>query len=171
MRRKAELDGLEARKQLFDEELKERSVILRYLGMDEEKRFDTEAILRESGRRLRETAELKRKLEKEEDTRSRVNTDSSPREKYWSFRRSWKKNLPGLACILCMEWSGSERTGAQRRKSGACPQKSISSVCADSLRREADILAGQKGAVFTSFPVPVVVREDLEESGRLWKLH
>ena len=33
-------------------------------------------------------------------------------------------------------------------------------------RREADILAGQKGAVFTSFPVPVGVREDLEESGR-----
>ena len=125
VRRKAELDGLEARKKLFDEELKERSVILRYLGMDEEKRFDTEAILRESGRRLRETAELKRKLEKEEDALQK------------EYRQLTQGKVLELPAELEKEFAGlglAQKERAHREgKSGACPQKSIPSVCADSL--------------------------------------
>ena len=166
VRRKAELDGLEARKQLFDEELKERSVILRYLGMDEEKRFDTEAILRESGRRLRETAELKRKLEKEEDALQKEYRQLT-QGKVLELPAELEKEFAGLGLHLVygMEWlrkNGRAEKENQElvRRNPFLPYALILS------RREADILAGQKGAVFTSFPVPVVVREDLEESGR-----
>lgn len=134
--------------------------------MEEEKRFDTEAILRESGRRLRETAELKRQLEKEEDGLQKEYRQLT-QGKCWSFLRNLKRNSPALVCTWCTGWSGSERTALQRRRTGSwsaeirfCPYALILP------RREVEMLSGQNGAVFTSSPVPVVAREDLERDGR-----
>lgn len=166
VRRQAELDGLKAQKKLLDEELKERSIILRYLDMEEEKRFDTEAILRESGRRLRETAELKRQLEKEEDGLQKEYRQLT-QGKVLELSPELEKEFAGLGLhmVYGMEWlrkNGFTETENRElvRRNPFLPYALILP------RREVEMLSGQNGAVFTSSPVPVVAREDLERDGR-----
>lgn len=53
--------------QSYEEELAVRAAILKYLEMGEEERFHTDRILQVSDRKLREIADLRRNLEKEED--------------------------------------------------------------------------------------------------------
>ena len=52
-------------------ELEDRKAVLKYLDMEERYLLDRERIFDVSGRKLRELEELRRNLEKEEDTLKR----------------------------------------------------------------------------------------------------
>ena len=65
--KKTETENQEHTYQLYQNELEIRKNILKYLDMEERHLLDTDRILENSARKLRELEELRRNLEKEED--------------------------------------------------------------------------------------------------------
>lgn len=66
--KKIKIQKQTGRYQTYEKELEDRKAVLKYLDMEERYLLDRERILDVSGRKLRELEELRRNLEKEEDT-------------------------------------------------------------------------------------------------------
>lgn len=148
---------------VYEEELSVRSAILKYLELGEEDLFDTEKILRVSERKLQEIAELRRVLEKEED---------SLQKEYQKLTQGKVLELPeelqqdladiGIHIVYGMEWL---------RKNGYSEKRNKEIVKNHPLLPYALILSGKEleklaqhtEGIYTSFPIPVIRRELLEE--------
>ena len=148
--------------QAYEEELKVRSVILKYLGLGEEERFDTERIVRTSDRKLSEIAELKRNLEKEED---------ELQKEYKKLTQGKTLELPGelereledigIHVTYGMEWLNKngypeEQNREIVRNHPFLPYGLILSG------KELEKLSRHAGDVYTSFPIPIIRREQLD---------
>ena len=66
VRKEAQREQQEAQKESYDRELRERRIVLQYLGLPEEACFQTEEILQASGRKLKELDGLLQNLRQEE---------------------------------------------------------------------------------------------------------
>ncbi len=172
-RRLKELYGLQIQKEMeakqaaqaqevFEAELAERKVILQYLDMEEAALFDTEEILKASGRKLKELDSVKRNLEREED---------QLRTEYRQLTEGRTLELPaaleaelldlGLPIVYGMEWL---------KKNGNTEEQNRELVHSHPFlpyaliftKKELKKLISHPGNVSTSFPVPILVREELE---------
>lgn len=147
----------------YEKELELRRVCLKYLDMDEKDLFNREKILSVSERKLQEIAILKRNLEREED---------ELQKEYLKLTRGTWLELPvklenelknmGIHLVYGMEWL---------QKNGFSPEKNREMIRRHPFLPYALILSGadleklssHAGNIYTSFPVPIVLREDLNK--------
>lgn len=147
----------------YEEELEVRAAILKYLDMAEEERFHTEKILKVSERKLREIAEMRRNLEKEEDVLQK---------EYQKLTKGKVLEMPeeleqefvnlGIHMVYGMEWL--KKNGYSEKKNREIVKNHPFLPYALILsERELDKLSQHTGDISTSFPIPIMKREQLEE--------
>ncbi|MCI8667414.1 MAG: hypothetical protein HFG82_12260 [Dorea sp.] len=159
---KLELRQQEDVRKKYEQELEARKVVQRYLNLEEAEPFDRQKILHRSERKLQEIGEIRRKLEKEEDVLQK---------EYQRLTQGKALELPeeiaqelenlGLHVVYGMEWLS---------KNGYCEEENLELVrCHPFLPyalilSEAELhkLSRNMGGIYTSFPIPIVVRERLE---------
>lgn len=153
-------------KRSYEEELSVRLSILKYLDLGEGERFDTDKILRASDRKLSEISHLKRVLEQEEDVLQR---------EYRKLTEGKILELPvqleqefdtlGIHIVYGMEWlKKNGHTGEQNRKIvEAHPFLPYALILS---RQELEKLSAHPGDTYTSVPIPIVKREELEQLQR-----
>lgn len=146
----------------YEQELEKRRVVLKYLGLSERSLFDTEKLLSELERKLLELSGILRSLEKEEDellkeceqlTTGRMM--ELPNELLEIF-----SDL-GIQVVYGMEWlkknGYSEEENCQLvEKNPFLPYALILS------KQELERISAYGRAVYTSFPIPIILREQLE---------
>ncbi len=153
----------------FEAELAERRVILHYYNIKEEDLFDTEKILSQAEQKLAETERMRRGLEKEWDEADK------------SYRRLAQGRVlelsdeflnllseAGIQFVYGMEWLGKNRYTAEKNRELVTrhPFLPYSLILS---RRELKRLSSLDERIYTSSPVPIIVREELEGGGRLQK--
>ena len=163
IRRRAKQEQQSRTRSLYEEELEARRVILKYLDLDEKELFDREKILHASGRKLAEIANLRRNLEKEED---------SLQKEYQQLTKGQVLELPqeleaelaglGIHVVYGMEWlkkNGYPEKENQElvRSHPFLPYGLILS------KQELEKLSRHTGNICTSFPIPIILREHLEK--------
>lgn len=164
LRGKMELEQEEGVRQEYEQELKARRVVLKYLNLEEAVIFDKGKILHASERKLLEIAGFRRNLEKEEDILQR---------EYQRLTQGRVLELPdelegelsdlGIHVVYGMEWLA---------KNGYSEQQNLELVrCHPFLpyalilsEAEVQKLSRNIDGIYTSFPIPIVVREMLEVS-------
>ena len=163
VRKEAQREQQEAQKESYDRELRERRVVLQYLGLPEETCFQTEEILQASGRKLKELDGLLQNLRQEEGRLKKEHRQLTE-GRTLELPEALESELAelGVPVVYGMEWL---------RKNGYTEEQNRRLVHSHPFlpyalmlsRKELDRLRKQKGKIFTSFPVPIVVREELEE--------
>ncbi|MDO4272900.1 MAG: hypothetical protein Q4D16_04450 [Eubacteriales bacterium] len=163
--KKAEQEKNRQLKEKYDGELEEREVVLRYLGLDKQDLFHNDIILQASEKKLLEIAGIRRSLEKEEDELqkeySRL-TQGRVLELPEEFE-SELENL-GIHVVFGMEWlnKNGNTPGENQKlvdKHPFLPYALILSA------KELEKLSLNISDVYTSFPIPIIVREQLEGAG------
>lgn len=160
-----EKNQLEGLRRKYDEELKARRAVLKYLNLDDKSLFDAEKILRTSESKLQEIAGMRRRLEKEEDALQKEYqrlTQGKVLELPGEFEEELERL--GIHVVYGMEWL---------QKNGYTEEKNLELVHQHPFLPYALILSGQemekleraKGGIYTSFPVPIVIRESLAGEG------
>ncbi|MFA9465068.1 MAG: hypothetical protein ACERKN_12360 [Velocimicrobium sp.] len=154
--RKEKQDSLKA-------ELTERSTILKYLELSEEKLFETEMIKDACQQKMRNTIETKRFYEKEYD---------SLEKEYHRLTQGMIIELPkdfkelleesGIQYIYGMEWLKKNQRSEQEnqklvKKHPFIPYSIILSG------NEVKKLQRLERTVYTSFPIPIIRREELDQ--------
>lgn len=161
--KKSETENQEHTYQLYQNELEIRKNILKYLDMEERYLLDTDRILENSGRKLRELEELRRNLEKEEDSLEKEYL-SLTSGKVLELPEELEKELDdlGIHTVYGMEWL--KKNGYSQKKNQMLVRKNPFLPYALILtRQEIEKLGRNDRNVCTSFPVPIVEREKIEE--------
>ena len=153
--KKRELERLE-------EELKERRIILRYLELPEEAGFDRERILAAIERKLKEIGLARRGFEKEVDELEREYrklVEGRILELPDGFEEMLEQS--GLRCVYGMEWLKKNGNSAEKNQELVRRQPFLPYSLILSQGELERLMKGQM-ELFTSFPVPIIKREDLE---------
>lgn len=149
----------------YEQELSERSVILRYFGMGQEDAFDTEKILSVVQRKLLDTDLVRQGLEKEADALEkeyRKMDQGQVLELSEEFRGLLEE--AGIHFVYGMEWLRKNQFSAQRNQRIVAEQPFLPYSLIMS-GEELERLAGLGEQVYTSSPVPILRREELEQPG------
>lgn len=161
IRENMNLEQLQNIQKKYEQELEVRRVILKYLNLEERDAFDTEKILHASERMLLEIAGKRRNLEKEEDALQKEYVRLT-QGKTLELPKELEEEFTGLGIpvIYGMEWlqkNGYTQKQNQKlvRENPFLPYALILS------RQELEKLKAQTGSIYTSFPVPIVVREEI----------
>lgn len=156
-------DAMKALKEL-DQELDARRIIMKYLEIPEKQLFDRTSILAVAERKLKEAELQKRRLQKEED---------ELQKEYVRLTQGKVLELPeefaellrelGLPCVFGMEYLNKNGNSVEQnqklvREHPFLPYALILS------RAELSRLSAHAGEIYTSFPIPVVLRESLDTS-------
>ncbi len=148
---------------VFDKELTERKLVLKYLDLGEEALFDSPMIQKASERKLQELESLRRNLEREED-QLKKEYEQLTEGKTLELPPALKSELSdlGLPIVYGMEWlkkNGNSEADNQElvRSHPFLPYALLLS------QKELDKLSAHAGEVCTSFPLPIIVREELKE--------
>lgn len=165
-RMEVELSQVKEQKAGFDKELEDRKVVLKYLDIEETKLFDLEYILHMSKRKLQEIEEIRKNLEREEDglqKEYRQLTQGKTLELPKELEEALK-NL-GLPIVYGMEWlkrnnNTEEENRNLIRSHPFLPYGLILSG------KELEKLSAHQGEFYTSFPVPLLIRENLKAKER-----
>ena len=131
--------------------------------MEERYLLDRERILDVSGRKLRELEELRRNLEKEEDTLEKEYTGLTS-GKVLELPEELENELKNLDihAVYGMEWL--KKNGYSQKKNQELVRRNPFLPYALILTRQEMEKLGRNGKnICTSFPVPIVEREKLEE--------
>lgn len=148
--------------QSYEKELSVRSAILKYLDMAEGEKFDTDKILRVSERKLQEIAKLRRGLEKEEDALEKE-YQKLTQGKTLELPEELERELAdlGIHVVYGMEWLKKNGYTEKQNKElvRSHPFLPYALICSG---REVEKLSAHAGDVYTSFPIPIVKREELE---------
>ncbi|MEY8389911.1 hypothetical protein AALA98_00845 [Lachnospiraceae bacterium 45-W7] len=147
----------------YEKELEQRRFILKYLELEESALFEEEKIFQTADHKLREIEILRRNLEREENelqkeyqrlTEGRVL--ELPPELSEEFERQ------GIHTVYGMEWL--KKNGYSRKKNQELVQKHPFLPYALILSEgEMKKLSEFSGAVPTAFPIPIILRKDLEQ--------
>lgn len=163
IRRRAKQEQQSRTRSLYEEELEARRVILKYLDLDEKELFDREKILHASGRKLAEIANLRRNLEKEEDSLQKE-YQRLTKGQVLELSQELEAELAGLGIhvVYGMEWlkkNGYPEKENQElvRSHPFLPYGLILS------KQELEKLSRHTGNICTSFPIPIILREHLEK--------
>lgn len=163
IRTKAEQEQQERIREKYREELEARKVILKYLDLDEKDLFDREKILHVSERKLLEISNIRRNLEKEEDTLQKE-YQRLTKGQVLELPQELESELTGLGIhfVYGMEWL---------KKNGYSESDNLELVrCHPFLpyalilsEQELEKLSRHQGNICTSFPIPIIQREHLEK--------
>lgn len=161
--KRLEKEQKEALQSTYEQELETRRTILQYLDLDEKSVFDREKILHASERKLFEIAGLRRNLEKEEDILQK-DYQRLTQGKVLELPEELETELQnmGLHVVYGMEWL---------KKNGFSEKQNQELVHSHPFLPYALILSEQEleklsqsaGDIYTSFPIPIIVREHLEQ--------
>lgn len=146
----------------LEQELGERRAILRYFDVKGAQLFETESILAAADRKITEIAAVKRRLEKEEDELQKEYvrlTQGKVLELPEDFEELLKEL--GLHYVFGMDWLRRNENSTKQnqeiiRRIPFLPYGLILS------RQELEKLSAHAKEVYTSFPIPMIVRESLE---------
>ncbi len=163
IRKMAELSQQQKIKEEYGKELKDRRVILRYLNLEDGLVFEQDEILRASERKLLEIDSVRRNLEKEEDLLLKEHkqlTKGKVLELSQELRTGFEEL--GIHVVYGMEWLKKNGYPEKRnqelvRCNPFLPYALILS------EQELEKLAGSRKELYTSSPIPIVLRERLEE--------
>lgn len=153
----------------LDGELNERRLILKYLELPETALFEREEILRAADKKLLQIDLFRRNLEKEKEELEkewRRLTKGEVLELPDEIRQAFSG--AGLGLVYGMEWlkkNGRSEEENRRivRENPFLPYALILT------KQEIQKLSGNGGLVNTSFPVPIIEREQLEAAGQAAK--
>ena len=164
VRKEAAKEQQEELREKYEEELKARKIVLQYLGLPEETLFQTEEILQASGRKLKELDGLLQNLRREEERLKKEHRQLTE-GRTLELPEALEGELAelGMPIVYGMEWL--QKNGCteeqNRRLVHSHPFLPYALILS---RKELDRLMKHTGKIFTSFPVPIVVREELEET-------
>lgn len=162
-RKEMEKQEQESLRERYENELNARRTVLRYLDLEEREVFETERVLQASNRKLAKIEGIRRNLDREE---------AALQKEYAGLTQGKTLELPealeaelremGIPVVYGMEWL---------RKNGRTEDENVKLVRSHPFLPYALILTGKEldrleqhaGEVYTSFPIPIVVREELEE--------
>ena len=163
IKKQEEWKSQQRQKEAYEEELEKRRVILRYINMEEAKVFDKEQILRELDRKLSEINHVRRNLEKDENELTK-DLEKLVSGKMLELPKELEDKLTelGISIVYGMEWL---------KKNGYAEMENQKMVRANPFLPYALILSRQElkklkeygEMIPTSFPVPIVLREQLQE--------
>lgn len=153
----------EARLEMFEQELEERRTILQYLDLEEDALFDLEKMIDVSGRKLVEISNIRRNLEKEENVLQKEHirlTQGKVLELPQEFA-SMLQEL-GIPIAYGMEWlkKNGYPENENRKLVDSHPFLPYALLLS---RQDLEKLSRHAGEVYTSFPVPILLREQLDE--------
>lgn len=161
IRNKMEREYQEEIGNLYEEELNVRRVILKYLNLEEKMLFDTEAIIHTSDRKRLEIEGIRRNLEKEEDALQKE-YQRLTQGKTLEIPEELEQELSGLGIhpVYGMEWlQKNGNTEEQNRQ--LVQQHPFLPYALILSERDLDKLKNSTGGIYTSFPIPIIVREEL----------
>lgn len=164
IRQDFQLEDLERERTAYEQELSERLVMMRYFGVEPEEQWNMDRILAAADRMLAGCEQAKRMLEKEEDALQKEYTRLTqgkvlelPRDTLALFDRLH------INVVYGMDWLRNNGYPGQRneeivRKQPFLPYALILS------KQDMKTLSEHDREVYTSFPIPIIPRERLEEA-------
>jgi len=149
----------------YEEELKERRVILKYFGLEERVLFEKDQILEAAVRKLEDTDMVRQQLEQEAAGLEREHRKLAQGQ-VLELPEEFAKMLEeaGIHYVYGMEWlRKNQYTNSRNRQLAAEPPFLPYSLILSA--QELARLQKLPEPVYTSFPVPVLLREELEKAG------
>lgn len=164
IRQDFQLEDLERERTAYEQELSERLVMMRYFGVEPGEQWNMDRILAAADRMLAGCEQAKRMLEKEEDALQKEYTRLTqgkvlelPKDTLALFDRLH------INVVYGMDWLKNNGYPGQRneeivRKQPFLPYALILS------KQDMKTLSEHDREVYTSFPIPIIPRERLEET-------
>lgn len=158
----SDIKQAEKEKKGYEQELEERKDILKYLELPEEKLFAREEILHKAKIKMQELSSRRRTLEKKEDELQReykLLVSGRVMELPDNLKEEFEKlDVP---VVYGMEWL--KKNGFTEKKNKEIVSKNPFLPYALILtRQELKKLSEGNGETYTSFPIPIIERENLE---------
>lgn len=158
------IEALEREKESYEKELSERLVMMRYFGIDIKEQWNIDRILAAVDRKLAECEQTKRMLEKEEDelqkefirlTQGKVLELSKETQELFGRLN--------INIVYGMDWLKKNGYSVQKNEEIVRRQPFLPYALIMS-KHDMKILSEHDREVYTSFPIPIILRERLEEA-------
>lgn len=158
----SDIKQAEKEKKGYEQELEERKDILKYLELPEEKLFAREEILHKAKIKMQELSSRRRTLEKKEDALQKeykLLVSGRVMELPDNLKEEFEKlDVP---VVYGMEWL--KKNGfTEKKNKEIVNQNPFLPYALILTRQELKKLAERNGETYTSFPVPIIERENLE---------
>lgn len=158
----SDIKQAEKEKKGYEQELEERKDILKYLELPEEKIFAREEILHKAKIKMQELSSRRRTLEKKEDALQKeykLLVSGRVMELPDNLKEEFEKlDVP---VVYGMEWL--KKNGfTEKKNKEIVSQNPFLPYALILTRQELKKLAERNGETYTSFPVPIIERENLE---------
>lgn len=158
----SDIKQAEKEKKGYEQELEERKDILKYLELTEEKLFAREEILHKAKIKMQELSSRRRTLEKKEDALQKeykLLVSGRVMELPDNLKEEFEKlDVP---VVYGMEWL--KKNGfTEKKNKEIVSQNPFLPYALILTRQELKKLAERNGETYTSFPVPIIERENLE---------
>ena len=158
----SDIKQAEKEKKEYEQELEERKDILKYLELLEEKLFAREEILHKAKIKMQELSSRRRTLEKKEDALQKeykLLVSGRVMELPDNLKEEFEKlDVP---VVYGMEWL--KKNGfTEKKNKEIVSQNPFLPYALILTRQELKKLAERNGETYTSFPVPIIERENLE---------
>lgn len=158
----SDIKQAEKEKKGYEQELEERKDILKYLELPEEKLFAREEILHKAKIKMQEFSSRRRTLEKKEDALQKeykLLVSGRVMELPDNLKEEFEKlDVP---VVYGMEWL--KKNGfTEKKNKEIVSQNPFLPYALILTRQELKKLAERNGETYTSFPVPIIERENLE---------
>lgn len=158
----SDIKQAEKEKKGYEQELEERKDILKYLELPEEKLFAREEILHKAKIKMQELSSRRRTLEKKEDALQKeykLLVSGRAMELPDNLKEEFEKlDVP---VVYGMEWL--KKNGfTEKKNKEIVSQNPFLPYALILTRQELKKLAERNGETYTSFPVPIIERENLE---------
>lgn len=158
----SDIKQAEKEKKGYEQELEERKDILKYLELPEEKLFAREEILHKAKIKMQELSSRRRTLEKKEDALQKeykLLVSGRVMELPDNLKEEFEKLDVPVA--YGMEWL--KKNGfTEKKNKEIVSQNPFLPYALILTRQELKKLAERNGETYTSFPVPIIERENLE---------
>lgn len=158
----SDIKQAEKEKKGYEQELEERKDILKYLELPEEKLFAREEILHKAKIKMQELNSRRRTLEKKEDALQKeykLLVSGRVMELPDNLKEEFEKlDVP---VVYGMEWL--KKNGfTEKKNKEIVSQNPFLPYALILTRQELKKLAERNGETYTSFPIPIIERENLE---------
>lgn len=158
----SDIKQAEKEKKGYEQELEERKDILKYLELPEEKLFAREEILHKAKIKMQELSSRRRTLEKKEDELQKeykLLVSGRVMELPDNLKEEFEKlDVP---VVYGMEWL--KKNGfTEKKNKEIVSQNPFLPYALILTRQELKKLSERNGETYTSFPVPIIERENLE---------
>lgn len=158
----SDIKQAEKEKKGYEQELEERKDILKYLELPEEKLFAREEILHKAKIKMQELSSRRRTLEKKEDALQKeykLLVSGRVMELPDNLKEEFEKlDVP---VVYGMEWLKKNRFTEKKNKE-IVSQNPFLPYALILTRQELKKLSERNGETYTSFPIPIIERENLE---------